>query len=253
MSPDDYVAAVLKRYDLQDGPESPAARTAGVLAELVKPWSGHCLIGTMPTGSWAKGTRIRGSTDLDLLVLLGPRTRGTPEKIHHSLFAFLKRNGHSPRQRNVAISMQFRGLLVDLVPARQEWGSGSKAAIFETERGRPTVTDLDAHVRLIRDSGRVADIRALKVWRDLRGLRFPSFYLELVVLDALKRRPRNQPADNLLVTLEYLRDNFAGTSFRDPVNVENKVSTELTEHEQMAIAAAAGETLQVGDWERIIR
>jgi hypothetical protein len=252
MSPDDYVAAIVKRYELPDGPEAPATRAATDLAEMIKPWAGRCLMGTTPTGSWAKGTRIRGSTDLDLLILLGPRTRGTPAQIHQSLFAFLKRGGHAPRQHNVGIGMQYSGLMVDLIPARQEWGSGDRVALFETERGRVTITNLDEHVRLIRESGRVEDIKATKIWRDLRGLRFPSFYLELVVLDALRHRAHHQPGANLLGTLEYLRDNFAGTSFRDPANSENKVSAELTEHEQLAIAAAAGKDLKEEDWNRII-
>lgn len=252
MSPDDYVAAVIRSYELPDGPESPAGRAIEGVVELVKPWAGRCLISTGPAGSWAKGTRIRGSTDLDIVILLGPRTHGTLEKIFHTLFVFLKHKGLSPRQRSVTIAIDYKGLSVDLLPARQEWGSGDKVALFETERGQTVVTDIDKHVQLVRESGRVEDIKALKIWRDLQGLRFPSFYLELIVLDALRHRAHQQPATNLIATLEYLRDRFAGTPFRDPANIENKVSTTMLEHEQLAIATAAGRTLVESDWARIV-
>jgi len=223
------------------------------LSDLIKPWAGHYLMGTSATGSYAKGTRIRGSTDLDILVQLGPRTHPTPERIHKTLFALLKHRGLVPRSRNVSIAIQYQGLLVDLIPARQEWGSGDRVALFETERNQVTVTNIGEHVRLIRESGRIEDIKALKIWRDLRGLRFPSFYLELVVLDALRHRAHNQPGANLLGTLECLRDRFVGTPFRDPANFENRISAELSEHEQLALAAAARESLEEGSWDRIVR
>ncbi|MFO7638047.1 MAG: hypothetical protein R6X14_01905 [bacterium] len=252
MLPDEYVTQVLRRYEPDVEPDTPTARAAEEIPGVIAPWTGRCLMSVCPTGSWAKGTRIRGSTDLDLLILLGPRTHGTPEQIHRSLFAFLKRKGHTPIRHNVAIALQYRSLLIHLIPARQEWGSGDRVAIFETERGRSTVTNPSAHVQMIRESGRAEDIRAAKIWRDRHGLRFPSFYLELVVLDALRHRAHNQPAANLLGTLGYLGKSFAGTPFRDPANIENKVSTELTEHEQLAIASAAERTLREKDWSRII-
>jgi hypothetical protein len=41
-----------------------------------------------------------------------------------------------------------------------------------------------------RNSGRVNEIRALKVWRQCHNLDFPSFYLELTLIDALWGKPK---------------------------------------------------------------
>ena len=55
-------------------------------------------------------------------------------------------------------------------------------------------------------SGRIDEIRLLKTWRTLHGLRFPSFYLEMAALDALRYALRGNVAVNVLRCLEYLRD-----------------------------------------------
>ncbi|MBN2537867.1 hypothetical protein JXB37_06285 [candidate division WOR-3 bacterium] len=250
---DDYVAAVLREYALPSGPGSPAEAAARELKKLVGGWAGKYLMAIEPAGSYVKNTRVRGGTDLDLLVSLGPRTKGTVRQQYHCLFNWLKSQGLKPVTGHVTVIIQYHGLLVDLLLARQDWGGSGNHTVFETERERETSTNFETHERLVRESGRTEDIRALKIWRNLRGLRFPSFYLELVVLDALRHRAHNQPGANLLAVLEYLRDKFVRTPFRDPANFENRVSDELTEHEQMAIAEAAARSLGERDWAAIVR
>lgn len=250
---DEYVTAVLRDYALPSGPGSPAELVARELKRLVGGWAGKWLMAIEPAGSYAKKTRVRGGTDLDLLVSLGPRTKGTVCQQYHCLFNWLRSRGLKPVTGHVTVIVQHHGLLVDLLLARQDWGGSGNHTVFETERERETSTNFATHNRLILESGRTEDVRALKIWRNLHALRFPSFYLELVVLDALRRRARNQPAANLLAVLEYLRDKFVRTPFRDPANFENLVSDELTEHEQMAIAETAGQSLKERDWSNIVR
>ncbi len=252
MSPDDYVAAVLKRYELPTGPDSPAEKATEELGRLITAWAGRYLMSLTTTGSYAKGTRVRGSTDLDLLVSLGPRTKGGPHQIYDCMFAWLKSKRFNPRTRNIGITIQYKGLIVDIIPARMEWGSTNDHSVFETERGHATRTNFDRHVKFIRESKRIEEIRAAKIWRDLHDLRFPSFYLELAVLDAVKHRAHHQPAENLTATLEYFSTMLVSVPFRDPANFNNKVSSELTEHEQMAVATAAAATLKKNDWDRVI-
>jgi hypothetical protein len=252
MSPDDYVAAVLKRYELPTGPDSPAEKATEELGRLITAWAGRYLMSLTTTGSYAKGTRVRGSTDLDLLVSLGPRTKGGPHQIYDCMFAWLKSKRFNPRTRNIGITIQYKGLIVDIIPARMEWGSTNDHSVFETERGHATRTNFDRHVKFIRESKRIEEIRAAKIWRDLLNLRFPSFYLELAVLDAVKHRAHHQPAENLTAILEYFSTMLVSVPFRDPANFNNKVSSELTEHEQMAVATAAAATLKKSDWDRVI-
>lgn len=252
MSPDDYVYSVIQKYNLPDGPEAPTARVLPELKRPIAAWASKYLMDIKETGSIVKGTRVRGSTEVDILISLGPRTPGSLERIFDSLFACLKAKGMSPRKKSVSIGIDFSGMHVDLIPAKLQWGTSNDHALFETERRREARTNFDTHARYVQESKRVGEIKATKIWRNLRDLRFPSFYLELTVIAALRNAPAGQPAQNLSTVFHYLRDNLVGTPVFDPANPENAVSDELSEHEQMAIADAAAETLHEKDWRRII-
>lgn len=252
MTPDRYVLSVIARYQLPAGPSSPGFLAGVELSGPIRAWARKYLINVTYCGSYAKGTRVRGSTDVDLLVSLGPRTPGTPQQVFDHFFAYLKTKGYAPKRQNISIGVLHSGLKVDLIPARQEWGGSGDHAIFETERRRSTRTNFDVHTATVLGSGRADEIRAVKVWRDLRRIRFPSFYLELAVLEALKDRPQGAPGDNFIAALEYFRDQLAGTPIHDPANPENTISDDLTDHEQVAIADAAEASLDEDDWAKII-
>jgi hypothetical protein len=252
MVPDEYIRTVLRRHELPMGPDSPAGIAFEALKRPAKEWAGRYLLDVTLTGSYAKGTRILGSTDLDILISVGPRTPMDMEKLYEHFFAWLKRNRFDPKRKNVSVGLQRHGVSVDLIPAKQEWGSSNNHQIYETIRRRTISTNLDVHVKYVLDSGRVAEIRAIKLWAHLRNLRFPAFCLELAVIDALRHRARDLLTGNVELSLKYLRDVFPGVPFRDPANPQNRASDDLMEHEKLAIADAAKETLLLRDWAKII-
>jgi hypothetical protein len=252
MTPDLYIKFVLKKYEMSSAWESQIQSAMADLQALIMKWAGHYLIKIEPSGSYAKGTRIKGGTDLDLLISLGPRTPFEMPKIYEHFFAWLKKRGFTPIRQNISVGLKYKGLAVDLIPAKQEWGASNNHLIFETARNRTTRTNFTTHIQLIRNSGWENEIKALKIWRTIRDLRFPSFCLELVVIDALRNRPRDLLVGNFERVLSYLRSVFPGAPFRDPANPENVVSDDLLEHEKLAIADAAAESLRQKDWSRII-
>jgi len=252
MSPDEYVRLVLTKYDLPGGEGSPAELAAADLAKPITEWAGRFLLGIRPCGSYAKGTRITGGTDIDLLVSLGPRTPLDVDKLYERFFTFLKGKGYKPVRGNVSIGLQHHGLEVDMVPARQEWGGSNDHRIFETEHQRVTRTNFDTHRRVVQESDVVEEIRLVKIWRLLRNLRLPSFCLELAVMDALHHRPRHQPAANMEVVLRYFKDTLPNAPIRDPANFENRVSDDLLKHEKIAIAEAAAASLKQADWGKVV-
>jgi hypothetical protein len=77
-------------------------------------------------------------------------------------------------------------------------------------------------------------------WRTLAGLDFPSFILELAVVQALHGRRLGDLANNVSAALEWLRDNMRTAQLVDPANTNNVVTDDLTATERAAIATAAG-------------
>lgn len=101
-------------------------------------------------------------------------------------------------------------------------------------------------------SGRTNEIRLTKIWKDLRGLNFPSFYLELMVIDALKGRMQGQLASNFWEVLRFLCQDFIGRIYYDPANTNNRISDDLTAQERQAIATAACQSRQQQLWTNIV-
>ena len=118
--------------------------------------------------------------------------------------------------------------------------------------GRMVKTNLTQHVLDTVAGGRREEIRIVKIWRDQQGLDFPSFYLELSVLAALKRRPAGTLAENVWAVFGYLESLFPARSVLDPVNAINIVSDLLGPPEKEAIRKAAQYARAGRAWSEIV-
>jgi len=252
MVPDVYVRSILAKYEMPSGAGSPAELAAAELIIPITEWAGRFLQGINYCGSYAKGTRVKGATDIDILVSLGPRTPLDADKLYERFFDFLKRKNLKPRRMNVSIGLLHNGLEVHLIPARQELGGANDQRIFETEHQRVISTNFDTHLRVAKESGFIEEIRLAKIWRNLRNLRLPSFCLELGVMDALRHSPQHQPAKSLETVLRYFKDTLPNAPIRDPANFDNRVSDDLLKHEKIAVSEAAAESLKQANWGKVV-
>jgi tRNA nucleotidyltransferase (CCA-adding enzyme) len=66
VTPDEYVSRVLAKYAVPTGATSPAERAGAALAGPIRKWAGEHLAGLWYSGSYAKGTGVKGVTDVDL-------------------------------------------------------------------------------------------------------------------------------------------------------------------------------------------
>jgi len=243
MTADEYLVSVVSKYRLATGPESPAYKAAGELCPIIREWANKFLLEIAFAGSYAKGTGVRGSTDVDLFISVDPDTPGTLRDIYENLDAWLRAKGYASRPQNVSIGLRYSELRVDLIPARKQRGNTSDHSLYRRKAQTWTQTNIATHISKIKDSGRIDEIKATKIWRNLNRLDFPSFYLELTVLDALYGKNKNQPATNFHVVLEYLRDKFPGARVVDPANSSNIISDDLIASEKAAISNASKDTL----------
>lgn len=249
MTQDEYVLLIVAKYKPATGQGSQAAQN---LYPIIQRWANRYLLEATFSGSYAKGTGIRGSTDVDIFISLDPQTPGTLEELYEGLYSFLNSNRLSPRRQNVSIGLNYDGVSIDLVPARKQTGNTNDHGLFKNKAQTWTLTNVQKHINLVSQSGRLDEICAIKIWRNLHRLSFPSFYLELTVLDALYNRNKNQAAANVLTVLEYLRDSFTNIRVVDPANSNNIISEDLTLSEKSLIASQARYSRAKPHWEDII-
>jgi hypothetical protein len=251
METDQYVKSIIAKYAITGGRAPAVSAAAEEVYKIIQLWAGNYLLEVTYSGSSAKGTAIAGLADVDLFISLKPETPGTLAEIYNSLAGYNGFRNLSPRRQNVSVGIKFNGHPIDLVPGRKQSGNTTDHSLYRSKANTWTQTNVAKHINLIQSSQRLDEIRALKIWRALHRLEFPSFCLELTALNALHGKSSGAIAANFVTVLEYLRDSFATAVVMDPANSNNRVSDDLTLAEKKLIAQKAAECLK-SKWEQTL-
>lgn len=252
MTSNEYVEGILKRYEVPSGPMSLVEQTANSFAPIIRNWADQWLDSLSLSGSYAKNTAVRGGSDVDLFISLKSDTPRNLKEIYESLFQLASNSGLSPRRQNVSICVHYNGLKIDLVPARIQPGYKKWHSLYKRKTDSWTQTNVSSHIETVGNSLRTKEIRALKIWRNLRNIDFPSFFLELTAINALSHRPTVTLAENILIALRYVGSSLASLRIEDPANSNNCISDDLTHAEKQAIASQAWLSAQARNWNEII-
>lgn len=247
-NPDLYVAQVIQRYV----PFSAAALSYEQIAPILAQWAGDQLSRTFISGSNAKATAVRGGTDLDIFISLKSSTSQDLGEIYESLYQLALEQGWFPRKQNVSIGIQYLGSKIDLVPGRIQVGSYNDHGLYKNKTGTWTKTNVDLQIATVKNSQRINEIKAIKIWRNLHNLEFPSFYLELVVIEALKYKRTTNLSQNVLEALRYIAENILISRIVDPGNTSNVISEDLTSSEKSALSFSAANLIRAANWSQII-
>lgn len=236
MSADDYIKGVLAKYAVN---VSGAESAGNLLYPVIQRWAGQFLVRAEFSGSLSKGTAVTLSTDADIFISLSSTTPGTLENIYNTLANAVASAGYPVKRQNVSLGTKVNGYKIDLVPGRRQSSNGHDHSLWKARSKTWTKTNIQTHIGIVSNSRRLEEIRAIKVWRSLHGLEFPSIYLELVAIEALRCARVGNVASNLSLVLEYLRDSFVRARFVDPANTNNVISDDITLAQKQAIAQQA--------------
>ena len=252
MTPDQYVESILAKYQVPRGPMSPAEQLGAAVAAPLRTWAGQQLNALEYSGSYAKETGVHGVSDVDVFISLKSDTTNTLKEIYNSLYALAQTQSWVPRQQNVSVGVTVNGTHGDLVPGKVQAGHQNYHSLYLRKRDSWTQTNVKLHVDTVRTSGRLREIRAVKIWRFLKSLDFPSLYLELFTIQALSGRSQANLAENVLRALRTIGTSLASTRIEDPANTNNVLSDDLTKQEKERIASLAGQSARQQYWKDII-
>jgi len=222
------------------------------IKSILTTWAGQQLAGLKQSGSSAKGTAIKGVSDFDIFISLKSDTTETLKEIYNLLDTYVKDKGIKSRRQNVSIGITEKGLNIDLVPGKKQAGYQNYHSIYISKQDTWMQTNIDLHITTIINSKRQNEIILAKIWRQNNNFDFPSIYLELTVLEAVKNKSIGDIANNFWAVLTYFRDSFVSSVVTDPSNTNNKISDMLNKTEKEKIAQKAGESLKQQNWEKII-
>lgn len=252
MTGDEYVSKVLRKYTTTSKEISEVQSIANNLAIDLEIWAGNCLSKISFSGAYAKGTAVKGSSDIDLFISLKSSTKNSLGELFQMLFNLAKKNRWQPRKQNVSIGINLSGYQIDLVPAKKQEGLHNWHSLYKNKTDSWTQGNIAEHISTVQKSGRINEIRAIKIWRNLNDLDFPSFYLELTVIKALYGKRNDNLSSNVLHTLAYIGNYFANSRVIDPSNCNNIISNDLSKEEKKYIAAVAQNSATQKYWKDII-
>ncbi len=252
MTADQYVEAVLAKYKVPRGPTSPAEQLGSAVAAPLRAWAGQQLNALEYSGSYAKQAGVRGTSDVDVFISLKADTTNTLKQIYDGLYSLAQKQGWSPRQQNVSVGVTVNGTRGDLVPGKVQAGYQNYHSLYLRKRDSWIQTNVALHIDTVRNSGRLREIRAIKIWRLLHRLDFPSLYLELFTIQSLSGRSQSTLAENVLHALRTIGSSLASARIADPANTNNVLSDDLTRQEKERIATLASQTSQQPSWGSII-
>ena len=91
-----------------------------------------------------------------------------------------------------------------------------------------------------------------KIWRNRFNLDFPSIYIELMIIDALRNFNEYDIGKRFLHVLYYIRDNIMDKNIVDPSNGQNIISDTLSYSEKLAIKNKANESINARYWSEVV-
>lgn len=221
------------------------------LTPSILAWANGHQVEIKPSGSIAKGTAVSGCSDVDILISVGSTAGETLKQVYEKLFNRLADDGFSPRRQNVSLGITIDGWKVDVVPAKRRPGWTTEHSLWSHKKQSWRETDIHKHIEYVTTSGRLEEIRLVKIWKKLHNLEFPSFPLEVAVIESLAGHPYGALADNFPRVLEYVRDRLPQIQLIDPTKPSNILSDELTAVEKTHLASTARNHLQL-KWEQVV-
>ena len=258
MTPNSYLEWILDKYKLKD--TNLYLIEINNLKRIVEEWAGSCFVEFILSWSRAKWTWTSIASDIDYVVSLSSWCNASNwwlSGIYESLYSKLLFHYPNVRKQNVSIRVQVRDLKIDITPARKQPEAINYHSIYVSKKSTRQQTNIKRHNRDILLSGRLYEIRLLKIWRELNIIDFSSIYMEYLALDILKWKPLW--VENLANNFRYLltelsKDIWSPLDKRivDPANSNNILSDLLTTSEKNIIKNKAKLSISKKNWGDII-
>lgn len=267
MSANDYLYDVLASQALGDESDEVKALQKH-RAEVEKLLCDH-FKDSSPTiryaGSKAKGTMNRESYDLDIICYFasgdtsaGDTLQDIYENTREALGKkyFIEQKGSALRLKSCDPETLGVDFHIDVVPGRFTDDTKTDAYLYQsTGEKKRLKTNLDVHLKHVKDSGVIDAIRLAKLWKVRNGLPIRTFVLELAVIKLLKGKTKKDFSEQMEHFWTELRDNSANLTVEDPANPSgNDLSKELDDNLKNQLASAAKRALAQIDssgWEAV--
>jgi hypothetical protein len=271
MTKQEYLKEISKQQSLlSDSDEIKVLRSERDKVEkLLRESFKESSIAIQYAGSYAKGTMIRDSYDLDIVCYFnhddesaGKTLEEIFNKVKESLepkyYVVTKKS--TLRLKSLEVNLQNLRIdfHIDVVPGRFTDDKKQDVFLYQSSGEKQRLkTNLQKHINYIKESGLLNTIKLAKFWKKRIGLdSIKTFILELLVIESLGKLRDTDGLDECLKEFwEQIRDNIKNLKIEDPANPTGNDLSELfdetTKTTLSAFATNALNFVENDNWESI--
>ena len=186
-------------------------------------------------GSSIKGTNIRENPRIKLLVSIKEKDKRSIDEITEWFFNYLQFPEWQAVKKGNQLEFNYKGIDFNIFFAKKKLKSYNFHIMENLKFSREVISNFNIHTTNVVESNFQKEIILIKLWREKHQLNFPTIYLELVVMDVLRKCKKKNLFSRIIKILDYLRKDFIDDKFYDPSNTYNVISEYLSLDEKKKI------------------
>lgn len=254
MSGHDYLVQVLNKHQIDDENINTLRSIRASIEKMLKTYYGSKIETVVYSGSYAKHTSIDLHYDLDICVYFKYDAFSTLSDMFNDIGTFLKRTffDFDVKQQRVSWGLNIERMSVDIVPVRSLGDGTYDAYLYSSSSKSYTKTNIVKQIDYISKSEARPIIKLMKIWRDEHNLKFKSFALELLTIQALKGYDSTDYGNQLFHVLKYVDSHVLSVSLYDPSNSANNVADSIDPLDKISLYNAAHKSISEKLWKDII-
>ncbi|MBM7542722.1 SMODS domain-containing nucleotidyltransferase [Amphibacillus cookii] len=243
----DYLESLLEEEKIEEKDKEEIKKKRDEVETAIREEFGDKVKTVKYSGSIAKHTAINSSKDLDLAIHFKKESFDTLKEMYNEVFDFLDENYNVRKQK---VSIGLTDFDVDVVPGRridEEDDSNNDVFLYQSDDESRIKTNIEKHKSHITESGCRNVIKLMKIWKNKWNVKFKSFAMELLVIQALEDSTATGSKDRTKEVLEYIVDNIENINLIDPANSNNNVADVIEYHKKLFMKTTASTCLSYLD------
>lgn len=202
-------------------------------------------------GSYAKGTMIKGSYDLDLVIYFGSNFTNPTKELSYYVENLLNKKYNVTRY-GVASQLKYRGYDVDIVVGKAKDETFQYATLWNSKDEIEMRSSLTLHVDNVADVEQI--VRIFKIWRLNHKLNWHKLAMEQTIVRVLKDKRKTDFGDCFKEVLLDIKSNIDNVKFSDPANCNNPIFVNKNERNRIKeVAEKCYNLLTINNFDKVIR
>ncbi|MFX1297716.1 MAG: hypothetical protein ACFFD2_23065, partial [Promethearchaeota archaeon] len=228
MSNEDFLRGILNGQNLtQNQIENLKNQSNAIVRIIVEEIGGN--LTKFNGGSYAKGTMIRASYDLDVVLFWPYNFQYSPQNLYSEVGSVLQRNGWNPRSKKVGWEIPFPGdFHIDVIPGKRIMNQRNYGYLYNRNLEKRFRTSVKKQVNFVKKTKRQDTIRLMKLWKKRKNVPIKTFILEDLVIKGCKGLERSSLEPQVIASLDYISRYILTKRVVDVSNSNNVVTDDLT-------------------------